>query len=168
MRCGRERQQSGCAAEDGDQCEKAKTENRPVPREAAARIDGSDRAEWRQGGQGDGNDNSQDRSERDRRLKPDQSVEDGVGRIRAQGPEDPQVLAVGAQPARHELGGDEHGGEKGDRSEHPQGDGDRLQRAVRLGDDRCQGMVGDLGAAWGRRRRSRARRGVQWPLLPMS
>ena len=31
----------------------------------------------------------------------------------------------------------------------PKRDGDRLQRAVRLGDDRRQGMVGDLVAAWG-------------------
>ena len=37
------------------------------------------------------------------------------------------VIAVGAQPARHELGRDEDGSEQGDRPEDAQRDGDRRE-----------------------------------------
>ena len=121
MRRGRVRQQGGDAAEDRRQSKNAKPENGPVPGQAPV----ADRRAAT-GPSGDSGDSATATTAAridpryDRRLKTDEAVEDGVGRIRAQCPEDPQVVAVDAQPARHELGRDEDGGQQGDRSEDPQ------------------------------------------------
>ena len=55
----------------------------------------------------------------DRRLQADQAVEDGVGRVRAQRPEDPQVVAVDAEPARDQLGRDRGARPGGPRCRRP-------------------------------------------------
>ncbi len=149
MRGRRVRQEEGDGAEHHHEDEEAEAKNRPVEGEPAAGEHRPHRAERRQRRQCDRDAGRQDRSNRDGRHQTDQPVENGVGRVRAQGPEDPQILAVGAQPARNDLGRNEDGSKKRDRPEDPQRNGYRLQRIVRLGDDRCQGVIGDLEAGRG-------------------
>ena len=79
-----------------------------------------------------GHDHGQQRPRQDRCDDPDEDVEDGVGRTRAQRAQDPEVPASARNRRATTWVAIEERGQQGHATEDAEGDGDRLESARRL------------------------------------
>ena len=103
-------------------------------------VDGPDGTERRERGERDGHGDGEQRSHHDRGKDADQTVSGDRRRARTEAAQNRGILLGVAKLAGHELKADQQGGEGGNPAEYAERDGQRLDRAIDLGLDRCDGV----------------------------